>query len=79
MKVYVTKFTLTQGILEKEAELCSSVSEKMIKVEGKYTEYFHKPFWYESKEDAINHAEKMKEVQIKSLEKRLEKLKKIKF
>ena len=79
MKIYVTKFALTKGILEKEAEICSTVNEKMIKVDSKYPEYLHKPFWHTSKEDAIVHAEILRENELKSLEKRIEKLKKIKF
>lgn len=37
--------------------------------------YFHKPYWQETKEEAIKHAEQMKERKIKALEKQIKKLK----
>lgn len=78
MKVWITKYALTQGIFEKEAESCSVDEDgKMISVE-RYT-YYHKPFWHETKEDALKHAEEMRIKKIQSLTKQIEKLRLIKF
>jgi hypothetical protein len=41
--------------------------------------YYHKPYWHETKEEAIKHAEILKERKIKSLEKQIKKLKELKF
>jgi len=80
MKVYITKYALTKGILEKEeAEVCKDTSLDMISVHSRYTEYYHKPDWHESKEEAIEQAEKMRERKIKNLEKQINKLKNLSF
>lgn len=79
MKVYITKYCLTQGIFEDEVEICSDVSTSMCEsITNRYT-YFHKPYWQETKEEAIKHAEQMKERKIKALEKQIKKLKELKF
>lgn len=79
MKVYITKYCLTQGIFEDEVEIWSDISISMCKsIYNKYV-YFHKPYWHETKEEAIKYAEQMKNRKIKSLEKQIRKLKELKF
>lgn len=80
MKVYITKHALTKGIMEKEAEICDNVSKDMIKITtNHYPEYYHKPFWYTDKQEAIKHAENMCKKKIASLKKSIEKLEKLNF
>ncbi len=71
MKVYITKYCLTQGIFEDEVEIWSDIYNKYA--------YFHKPYWHETKEEVIKYAEQMKNRKIKSLEKQIRKLKELKF
>lgn len=74
MKVYITKYALTKGILEKEVEV-SPISEKMV-VERKNggNICYHKPFWYENKDDAAKHANELRLKKVKLLEKEISKL-----
>lgn len=80
MKVYVTKFALTKGILEKEVSI-SSTSENMVVeiINEVYYSYYHKPYWYEDKAEAIKFAEEMKVRKIESLKKSILRLEKLKF
>ena len=73
MRVYITKFALTQGIIEKEVEI-SSISDKMVvDRNSKWNDTYHLPFWYIDKNDAINHANLLKDRKIKSLKNELKK------
>ena len=81
MKVWITKYALTQGILEKEAEICSTVPDNtMIKTVGsKYPEYYHGSDWHYTNEEAVAKAEKMRRNKIESLRKQIKKLVCMKF
>ncbi len=84
MKVWITKYALTRGIDESEAEICSSVSDEMIKVLAirgtlTYDNYFHKPYWYSSREAAVMHANAMRAAKLASLKKKISKLEKLEF
>lgn len=81
IKIYVTKYALTQGILEMQAELCESISKDMVSVKGGPcgNQCFHKGQWFSDIEDAKKKANQMVDAKIKSLEKSLAKIKKIKF
>lgn len=39
---------------------------------------FHKPYWYETKEEAINHCEELRVKKLQSLDKQIKKISKIK-
>ncbi len=77
MKIYITKFALTKGIQEIEAE--STQFPNMVKKIGKYIQTFHKPFWHESKKEAIEHAEILRKIKIESLKKSIQKFEKLDF
>ncbi len=82
MKVYITKYALTNGILEVEAELTEfGDGASVIRVKGSKFHFalFHKPFWFESKEEAIVAAEKQKERKINSFKKRISELEEMTF
>jgi len=58
MKYWITKYALTQGIFEVEGIVLRD-SPKMLhrtKKDGSPHEYYHKPYWYESRERAVAHA-----------------------
>lgn len=80
-KVWITKYALTKGISTREHVLvCSGINDDMIvATEGHYQSYYHKPEWHETEESAIARAEEMRLKKIQSLEKQIEKLRKVKF
>lgn len=80
-KVWVVKFALTQGIQEKEAEICEHIDKNMISIIPRKFggEHYFKGQWYTTKEEAIKKAEEMRNKKIKNLEKQIEKLKNIQF
>lgn len=80
MKIYVTKYALTKGIQEMEAE---SVNENrsmaIVKIHGRLTQYFFNKEYHFSKEEAVEQADLMLKNRISSLEKQIAKLKKLNF
>lgn len=85
MKVWITKYALTQGIIEKEVyEDCLRIDPSgnviSVKLNGFIT-YFHGlgNEWHKTKESAISKAEKMRQRKISSLKNQIEKLEKMKF
>lgn len=78
MKVYITKYALTQGIFEKEAE---DRGDEVIKTVDEWPALFHGEGkeWHRTKESAVKRAEEMKIKKIQSLGKQIEKLKNLKF
>lgn len=90
MKIYITKYALTQGIVEAEGELVTDIVKKdevnsrMIKILSRpgtnhFSYYLFKPFWHTTREEAVAHAEKVRAAKIKSVEKQLKKLQNMKF
>ena len=78
IKVYITKYALTKGIIETEdVEICHNISENRIR--SKKYGCFYGNDWQTTKEGAILRAEQMKEKKIQSFERQLEKLKGLKF
>ena len=82
--VFITKYALTLGIQEKDAEVCASISSKMIEVKSgpenhSYGEHYHKPHWHLTREDAVVQAEKMRKNKLASLKKSMDKLTKLQF
>jgi len=79
MKVYITKYWETQGIYSVDVGVEVN-TPTMVSVKGvKWSQYFHKPDWHETWEEAVEHAEQMRQKKITSLEKKLAKLKKLRF
>lgn len=83
MKVWITKYALTDGIKEMEARLCKAGNGDMIEQlrdDGPPMFYYGKGRdWHDSLESAILKAEEMKAARIKSLNKQIEKLSKMSF
>jgi len=77
MKMYLTKNVLTHGIRECDGE----ISEKFPNMVSTNicSQFVEKPFWHLRKEDAIEHAELIKEKKLKSLAMQIEKIENIKF
>ena len=79
MKVWISKYALTQGIIETEAKKTSSDSISITKECKTPTNWFYKGDWHETKEAAIAKAEEMRQKKIASLKKQIEKLEGMKF
>lgn len=74
MKVYITKYALTKGILEKDATVIEDFP-KMIRIENvRWPEKYFKPDWHETKEQAIKQAEEMRIKKIATLKRAIKKL-----
>ncbi len=78
MRAWVTKYALTAGILEVDAERCT---DRMISVDapGNYTSCYHGDDWHDTREAAVARAEEMRKKKIASLKKQLAKLEALKF
>ena len=86
MKVWISKYALTQGILEAEGQPSTSTPATMIcESTGPFTDivfpYFHGEGreWHRTEAEAKIKANEMVQCKIKSLEKQLAKLRKMVF
>ena len=84
MKVWITKYALTKGIYEIDAEFCESVDPTMQMIKNptnRYGEYYNGEGkeWHKTKEKAVEGANSMRLDKIKSLKKQIEKLEKMEF
>jgi len=71
MKVYITKYALTSGIREVEADLCNPT---MVKVKDEAFGYYHDSEWFKTREAALKRANAMRMDKIRSLKKQIDKL-----
>lgn len=76
MQVFLTKYALTQGILEVEAEATTGLDVIRVKMGG-YSNYYHKNDWHLTREEALLRAEQMRQTRIASLKKSIAKLEKL--
>ena len=84
MKVWITKYALTQGIYEADAEICSGTdfSGNMICIKNySFPQYFHGKGkqWAETKEQAIVIADSIRKKKIESIYKQIYKLERLNF
>lgn len=84
MKVFITKYALTIGITQEEADFCSDTSPSMIcvkhRVNGSFgSQYFHNEEWHETWEEAVKRAESMRKRALLSLDKKRKKLESMTF
>lgn len=77
MKVWITKYALTTGIYEIEAEITENGSA--YDMHASLPTFYCKEGkdWHRTKEDAIQRAEAMRQKKIASLKKQIEKLEKV--
>lgn len=79
-KVFITKYALTKGILEKEAEICDYGNGHIrAYVKGEFSSDPLGKVCFKTKEQAMERAEKMRLKKIASLKKQIEALEKMKF
>lgn len=78
MKIYVTKYALTQGIVEHEAEESNGMA--VVKATRlSYAQYFHNKEWHTTKEAAIEKAQEMQLKKILSLQKQIKAISEMEF
>ena len=78
MKVYVTKYALTKGIIEADVIISEVHPGMVVDSENSLTAY-HKPDWFDVREDAVERAETLRTKKIAALEKSIQKLKELEF
>lgn len=78
MKAYITKYALSEGILEREGKV-DVRTPTMFCADGAWNNYFHNKDWHLTRELAIQRAEAMRKAKIASLKKQLAKLEGMKF
>lgn len=79
--VWITKYALTRGVYEIEAQLCAGANTSMIKqyLNGRSHTYYHKGDWFLTETAAQADAQVRRDRKIASLEKQILKLKKLTF
>lgn len=85
IKAWITKYALTDGVFEIEAEL-SNVSDNMICEKRKDNSFYSNRYfhgegkeWHRTKESALQKAEQMRIKKIENLKKQIAKFEKMKF
>lgn len=79
IKVWVTKYALTTGLLCVDAEVCHNISSDMVTWGDKFSQYAHGKEWHRTEAEALKCAEKMREAKIASLKRSISKLEKLEF
>lgn len=78
-RIYITKYALSEGILEKEAEIEDYGRYLRAFVKGDYSSYGIGSEAFFKREDALKNAENRRLKKIESLKKQIKKLEKLKF
>lgn len=79
MKVWITKYALTDGIIEADAEPCGLDVISASWDNGERCNNFKGEEWWRSKKIAIEVAEEMRQKKIESLKKQIKKLEGMRF
>lgn len=79
MKVWITKYAMTDGIIEAEAEPCGFDIISASWDNGTRCNNFKGDEWWSRKKNAIEKAEEMRQEKIASLKKQIEKLERMRF
>jgi len=77
--VWITKYTLTTGIMKTKARECGDGMVVYRRSAKHFEEYCHKGEWFTSESDAKGKAEEMRTKKIRSLEKKLNQVKAMEF
>ena len=79
MKVWIVKYALTEGVYQEDVETCFDISPHMVAARRGGGQCFHRGEWFESRSDAIDAAEDMRDRKIKSLQKQIKRLEALTF
>lgn len=78
-KVYITKYCISSGIEEAEVEETAHNPDIVRRIDRIYPELYYKPFWHESIDDAVKHANEVKRKRIEALKRQIKKLQQKEF
>lgn len=60
MDVWITKYALTSGVFVADVERCESINPKMVSGFGRFRgQYYHKPDWHETEDEALARVREM--------------------
>ena len=76
---FITKYALTAGITEIEAEDCFDTASDMIRDVNNGYAHYHRGDWHRTMAEAAARAEQMRVAKIASLRKSITKLEKLRF
>lgn len=77
---WITKYALTEGILERFVETNPRVSETMVSViDAEWSEHYHGKDWHRTREAAVKRADQMRLAKIASLHDQIERLRAVSF
>lgn len=74
MKVWITKYALTAGIIEAEGDIAAPGMISYHDATGPARQFAHGKDWHTTERDAFNRAEEMRQKKIASLKKQIKKL-----
>jgi hypothetical protein len=77
MKIYVTKYALSVGILEVDAEISTSVAA--YRGGSGFINYIHKGEWFYELDAALQKCEELRIKKLQSLDKQIKKISALKF
>jgi hypothetical protein len=76
---YITQYALTVGVFKQEVEQCDSPTMVASTRRGVCMVCYHKPHWHRTEAEALWQFYKMRDRALRSTEKKLDKLTKLKF
>lgn len=76
---YITKYVLTEGIVESPGEYNPKTDTFGVVNMNGYKVYYHRPFFHDSLDQAIIHANQIKSKKLSSLHRQLQKIEKLNF
>lgn len=79
MKVWITKYAISKGIYEADADVEMDKGMCTVRLEGFWPQYFHGNDWHTDKQAAVARAEEMRIKKLQSLNKQMKKLSALKF
>lgn len=75
---WITKYALTRGIFTEEVEVCSETMVKSVQSKWGVT-FYHGDDYHRARSDAITRAEEMRAAKLASLQRQIDRLKRLDF
>jgi hypothetical protein len=79
MKIWNSKYALTEGLIEQEGEEVGEVGSSMVQIGSMQYLYGEGKEWHRTRESALARAEVMRKAKIASLRKQLARLEALRF
>ena len=78
MRVFITKYALTQGIFEVEVDECEG-SPGLVADQSRYTSHYRRPDWHLTREEAADRARVMQATKLGALRRQIRKIEAMTF